>query len=1059
MTAPRLLSPFVRTRGRLICTMGLLLVALVAALLPWWPRFDEPGTRPEAATEAAPASNPPRDEATAMAEALSSGQEVLVGTATTATSLTWALPTGEWRTVTHAVPQRAKDSTGQWAPIDTTLTRVGEAPDGLGIRPVNAPTPVRFASGGSPAQPGATPGTSSSPQAFRLVANTYTEPADTPLAEVEIDGHTVTYLWPGALPEPVLDGPRALYPEVRPGVDLLLVAREAGGFGQLLIVKSRLAATIDAVRSPTYGLTSPTAVFRHDASTGGIQIFDGVSGLEISSMPTPFAWDSSGQEPASPQPALRTVTATSADVLSLSGLSGVEPGARHAPMPVSVDGDGSGNVRLHLDAAATGLLTDENALFPLFLDPTLNSLMQAWATVYKQHPSTNTWNGTNFNSGSTDARVGHEQNTPLTARSFWRMGFRNDIKDATISSAKFKVLNNHSWSCTARQMELWRTGSISSGTTWNKQPTWSKVQQRLSFAHGYGSSCLNDYVSFDVQEAAEYGARAGASNVTLGMQATSESDTLTWRRFKVNSAELTVVYNTPPKAPTGGRSTPGGACVPGPGSGVTVARTNIELYAKATDPDNNLKSLRFRFWKTGSTVPSGTVVTATSTGEARLTIPSTSLEDKATYSWDVRAEDHAGATSSIFPPGTEPCRLTIDASAPPAPTVSSEKFLEATPDGATWAKASFGETGEITFSAAGATSFTYAFEGIGTQPVTATNGTATVPDLAPRHAGPNTLHVYAYDAVGNRSLRTDYTFYVRPRKSADGPADTTGDDIPDMLVINADGDLRTYVGDEGGELYAHLTAAYDEKHQQNPSGHWYSPATGKAALITKHSDAYPGDGITDLFARTPDGGFWIYPGDGYGSFNVDQRIRILLPPNAPNPATWTQIKALGDITGDKRPDLALRSGAQFWILSGYTGGAFQEATLMEGTAWARREIINITDFDRDGTPDLIWRNLDAGTLYVRHGKPGPVALSVNLDSLKQAINSRDGDVRIGTGWTEAAYNAVIGIPDVSGDGIPDLWTRSGTDGRIRLHRPSLTNIDASVQVVLSPDYTTFRAFG
>jgi hypothetical protein len=163
-----------------------------------------------------------------------------------------------------------------------------------------------------------------------------------------------------------------------------------------------------------------------------------------------------------------------------------------------------------------------------------------------------------------------------------------------------------------------------------------------------------------------------------------------------------------------------------------------------------------------------------------------------------------------------------------------------------------------------------------------------------------------------------------------------------MLIVNSDGHLRTYIGDAGGELYDHLAASYTEKGEQNPSGHWYDPATGKAALITKHSDGYPGDGLTDLFARTPDGGFWLYPGDGYGSFNVDKRLRIMLPSNAPAPSTWTQIKALGDITGDKRPDLALRSGA---------------------------------------------------------------------------------------------------------------------DGSIRLHRPSLTNIDASVQVVLSPDYSAFRAFG
>ncbi|MFD6751893.1 DNRLRE domain-containing protein [Micromonospora gifhornensis] len=1053
MTVPRLISPFVRTRTRLLCTIGLLLAALVAASLPWWPGIDKAGNRPEVTLGATPAANPPRDEATAMAEALDTGKEVLVETATTATSLTWALPSGQWRTTTHAIPQRARNATGEWSSVDNTLARTGDAGDGLGVRPANPPVPVRF-SGGTKAAP-----TSSPPaQSMRLVASERTELADTPLAEVEIDGHTVTYLWPGPLPEPVLDGPRALYSEVRPGVDLLLVARDEGGFGQLLIVKNRASATIDAVRSLAYGLKSPTALFRHDQATGGVQILDG-GGVEISSIPTPFAWDSSGQEPASPEPTRRPSVATASDVLNLSGLSGVEPGARHAPMPIRLDGDGSGNVRLHLDAAATGLLTDEAAEFPLFLDPTLRSSTLAWATVYKQHASTNTWNGTNFNTGSTDARVGHEQDTPLTARSFWRMGFKTSMKDAIVDSATFKVLNNHSWRCTERQMELWRTGAISSGTTWNKQPTWVEVQQEKSFAFGYGSSCADDYVSFDVAKIAQDGADGGWSNVTLGMRATSETDTLTWRKFKVSTAELTVVYNTEPKEPTDGRSTPGGDCVPAPGNGVTIARTNLELYAKATDPDGNLKALRFRFWKVGSSTPSGTVVTTDGNGIAKLIIPSSNLEDKATYSWDVRAEDTTGATSYYFPPGSEPCRLTIDASAPPAPTVSSEVFLKATPDGATWATKAFGETGPITFTASGATRFTYAFEGIGTTTVTATNGTATVPNLAPRHAGPTTLHVYAYDAVGNRSVRTDYTFYVPPRESADGPADTTGDGRPDMLIINSEGNLRTYVGDAGGELYDHLTASYNDKGEQNPPGHWYDPASGSAALITKHSDAYPGDGITDLFARTPDGGFWLYPGDGYGSFNVDKRLQILLPPNAPSPSTWTQIKALGDITGDKRPDLALRSGTQFWVLSGYTGAGFQEATLMEGTAWARREILNITDFDRDGTPDLLWRNLDAGTLYVRHGLPGTGANSVNLNSLKQAVNSREGDVRIGTGWTEATYNAVIGIPDVSGDGIPDLWTRAGTGGSIRLHQPSLIDIDASVQVVLSPDYTSFRAFG
>lgn len=65
-------------------------------------------------------------------------------------------------------------------------------------------------------------------------------------------------------------------------------------------------------------------------------------------------------------------------------------------------------------------------------------------------------------------------------------------------------------------------------------------------------------------------------------------------------------------------------------------------------------------------------------------------------------------------------------------------------------------------------------------------------------------------------------------------------------------------------------------------------------------------------------------------------------------------------------------------MSGYTGASFQEAILMNVDAWARREIVNVADIDLDSTPDLLWRNLDNGNMYVRHGKPGAVAGSVDL---------------------------------------------------------------------------------
>ncbi|MEV4950373.1 hypothetical protein AB0K65_32330, partial [Streptomyces sp. NPDC053755] len=128
-----------RTRTRLSLTLGLVLAALTAALIPWW----QPQTPPVAqgnskATEAKPASTGPRDEAAAVAEAKRSKKQVLVDTATTATRQTWALPNGQMRTRMHASPQRAKNADGEWAPIDNTLVRSAKAPRGLGIVPVNA---------------------------------------------------------------------------------------------------------------------------------------------------------------------------------------------------------------------------------------------------------------------------------------------------------------------------------------------------------------------------------------------------------------------------------------------------------------------------------------------------------------------------------------------------------------------------------------------------------------------------------------------------------------------------------------------------------------------------------------------------------------------------------------------------------------------------------------------------------------------------------------------------------------------------------------------------------
>ncbi|MFE0773815.1 hypothetical protein [Streptomyces sp. NPDC058861] len=1066
MTAPRLLSPFVRTRTRLACTLGLVLAALTAALLPWWQPEAPPTAQRKQPTEAKQAATPPVDERAAMARARRTGKQVLIETATTATELVWALPNGRLRSQLHALPQRAKNAQGRWAPIDNKLERTSDAPRGLGVRPVNVPVPVRFSSGSAERA-----------RADRSYARA-PQPGDTVLAEMDIDGHTVAYTWPGSLPEPVLDGARALYPEVLPGVDLLLVARDEGGFGQLLVVKTREAARQPALKDVTYGLRSDTAVFGPGQADGTVRVLAGKDGEEIASLPTPFGWDSSGRDPENPEGAPRTSVATPADVLKLSGLTGIEPGAKQAALPTRLDGAGTGTARLHLDAAGSELLDDEHTRFPVFLDPPLNPGVQHWTTAYKPYPNSSFWNGTNFSSGTADARVGYEKQTGGLGRSFWRMHFNPNIKRATVHKASFKVLNNHSWSCQAREFQFFLTGGISTGTTWNAQPSWATLVDRHSFVHGYrpDPQCGDGYEHFvdaRVKAAVQKAATGGWSNITFGMRATDEGDTVTWRKFRANTALLETEYNTVPDEPTAGASTPGGACVQAPGSRV-IAKSSVSLSANAKDADGNLKQLRFRVTKVGEAYKDY-VATTNVNGNASVVV--SGLVHGATYTWVVRAEDSATpqGLSSWFPLGDKACQIKIDTTAPTAPDVTSTHFPEATSDGQTWATVKFGGRGSIKFTSPDAVKFRYSFEGVGSNEVAAVGGAATVPDLNPPHAGPNGLQVWALDAAGNISARTDYAFYVRPRDTGDGPGDVGGDNMVDLLIINAAGQLESLSGGPGGELYQGMPGSYllkqDEKDPNKlkatdpPLGYWFDPVTKKSALISHYQDVYPGDGSTDLFSVSPDGVFWLYPGDGYGTFNVGERIDIQLPAGAPAPSTWTQMKAVGDVTGDKLTDVYVRAGADFWVLSGYTGATFQSATRMNGENWTKRDIVNLADIDLDGTPDLLWRDVDTGFMYIRHGKPGGVAGSVNFASLMTSAASRQGDVQYGTGWTQTNVSAVIGVPDMSrglvaeSANIPDLWTRDGATGNIRLYYPFKANTNAAVKTVLAVDWKGVRAFG
>jgi hypothetical protein len=141
------------------------------------------------------------------------------------------------------------------------------------------------------------------------------------------------------------------------------------------------------------------------------------------------------------------------------------------------------------------------------------------------------------------------------------------------------------------------------------------------------------------------------------------------------------------------------------------------------------------------------------------------------------------------------------------------------------------------------------------------------------------------------------------------------------------------------------------------------------------------------------------------------------------------IVRIGDLDGDGHEDVLARESATgiLWFYPG--AGAGLGARRQIGTGWnSIREITAAGDFNRDGLPDLLAIQSSTNTLYLYPGAAG----------------ARLGaKVQVGTGWS--AYAELAGLGDFTGDGFPDLATRS-TDGNLYLYPGNGTRFGARSQI-------------
>lgn len=993
----------------------------------------------------------PLDAAEAARVAKRTGKDIVVPALHTTNSTTWARPDGLLRTRTYSDTIRAKVGS-EWKSIDTNLQRVK---DGYAPRAVN--DPLVFTAGTSRETPRSSKRASRAvqrPEAIPAAAAASDGPTWSNLVRLSVDGHELVVSWPGALPAPVVNGPRALYKNVRPGIDLLLTARDSG-YSHVLIVHNREAARDPLLADLEYRLSSTSLSFSLDNGSNVVSARDN-AGQEVAAAPTPYAWDSAGTVKATTGEPMPTTAAVVDDTaLTSPGLTGPQPGSHDAVLDATLKDGGILGLSMN-----TRMLTDPDTVYPVFIDPSFKGRKKSWTLLYKPYASSSFYNGQNFNDGTNEARVGYEATTGGLSRSAFNFEHSSALYGVTVKSATFRALQTYSWGCSARQYNVWSTTAVSSAHTWNNQPTWNRIVGSQTNGHGYNAtSCPDRWVAVDIKSVAQEAATKKWPQITLGLRAASETDASAWKKFMANgesSPYIEVVYNRAPNEPTQSamKTTPGGICdytAPFP----SIGKTDITFSAKGTDTDGNLRYVHIKIWPTGDTAHPvrDANYSPTSDGTTTVTVPWSSFVHGKTYSWTAWTVDWEGATSAWAPSGTTAyCQFIVDQTAPTSPDVTSTAYPPSGDDHSVWSSVLHGTPSSFTFTTtdAGVVKYEYSFNApsyASTIAPTTAGGPVTL-TLSPPLAGPNSLYVRVRDTAGNVSAPRTYAFFVRPRPGKDKPGDTSGDGIPDIYSVDDKGVLQLYAS-AAGDIDVGMPAAYTTENggaQPAPEGYW----TG--ALLSHHSDWFPGDGITDMLAQIH-GGLYVYPGDGYGSFDIHQRVPVLLPANAPSPATFDQIVAIGDATGDGQLDaMATTTSGDLWAFTGYTGASFEGAMRLASGSWSGLDIFVAGDISGDGVLDLVFRNNAAGELRRREGKKSANGIGTDLMSLGSAAASAtptDPVYSLAAGWAPANITLFMGTPDASGDGIPDFWAMYNT-GEVRFYRGGRTAHEASYWRVILP---------
>ncbi|MGW0826015.1 DNRLRE domain-containing protein [Streptomyces sp. NPDC002845] len=621
---------------------------------------------------------------------------------------------------------------------------------------------------------------------------------DRELASVTKGGKSFGLGWAEKLPEPKAKGDTASY-DLGDGETLTVTALSQGFSQYVILAKAPDSAPVYRIPVHLDGLKLS------EAPSGHLLLKDG-SGKLVAEAPAPMMWDAS--------------------VDKRSGES------KHlAPVDTEIETgkDGSQTLVLTPDPA----YFEQDLTYPVTVDPTSTLAV-----------TTDTWVATNYPDSqvsSTELKSGTYDAGTTKARSYLKFDV-SAFKGKHITDTNLALYSYWSSTCSTAgagtQVRRITSSWSSSTVTWGDQPsTTTTGAVTNTAAMGYSDACPAGTMNFDIDAIVQAWA-GGATNHGIQVRGASETDSMTWRRFRSanyvsgngsTEPHLTVTYNSYPATPASRAISPSAVNAYNGKRYVTSLRPT--LSATVTDADGSTARAQFEitedpayadadgfsYTKSTSYVASGQT--------ASLKIPEGSeLPAGKHLRYRVRAYD-----GTDYGAWTGYTTFVMNTAKPAAPTIACDTYGQDT-----WtAKAADAVTCTLDTSSSDGAGYHWGLDDadVPNKKLDTTNGTGgdelTI-GIDPAD-GWHTLYARTVDSGGNLSTATTaYRFGV----GADGAAITAPAD-------GADTARRLTLAARGQSSYTGVTWQY----RRGETDAWHTVPAGDTT-----ADAWPAavtDGVAD----------------------------------------------------------------------------------------------------------------------------------------------------------------------------------------------------------------------